>query len=182
MIKLKNFLLISLIFFQTVFSKLLIIDENMYITLLNICWISFFRFKWTHIWKIPCVLFVTYSRVRTSAKRLRALGITYFCLCYRFKFLKLFLMFFRYFCRSCWQWQHPRDCHKPLTRSKSSVPINGHHFNQKIKSQQFPILPVSMQSSPVSMNNNSLILCSHGGSDCVKYKLLNAFSNKAQDM
>ncbi|KAI5634441.1 cytoplasmic polyadenylation element-binding protein ZZ domain-containing protein [Phthorimaea operculella] len=33
---------------------------------------------------------------------------------------------FRYFCRSCWQWQHPADEHKPLMRSsKSNGAVSG---------------------------------------------------------
>lgn len=76
---------------------------------------------------------------------------------------------FRYFCRSCWQFQHNRDVslqnHKPLTRNSKSTTIVGvgpqQQQQQQSQPQQQQSLPSSMDSSGALHRRQQLLYHHH---------------------
>lgn len=74
---------------------------------------------------------------------------------------------FRYFCRSCWQFQHNRDVslqnHKPLTRNSKSTTIVGvgpqQQHQQQPQPQQSP--PSSMDSGAGALHRRQQLLYHH---------------------
>lgn len=70
---------------------------------------------------------------------------------------------FRYFCRSCWQFQHNRDAslqnHKPLTRNSKSTTIVGVGPQQQQPQQQSP--PASIDSSGLHRRQQQMLYHHH---------------------